>query len=259
VLDRIRRAISRPVPIEAALWDDAVERSELLGSLSDDERARARGLAGGFLHRCRLVGARGFEPDERLRVRVAGEACTLLAGRAPGPDGLAPLDAYRAVRELVLYPGGFRVTQRWTDEDGVAHEREAELAGEAWQEGPVILARDDVEHPGAGFNVVVHEFAHVLDAGNGFVNGFPTIEDAELRKRWPDVFQTAFADLQRLDERGLDGPIDPYALEDPGEFFAVASEAFFTDPHPMRHDWPKVYAALSDYYAQRPHERFRAL
>ena len=251
MLERLRHAWGRPAPIADPVWRDAVATSELLCSLDERERDAVRALAMRFLQRCRVGGARDFVPDESLVVRVAGEACTLLIGLPAG------LDAYRAVRELVLYPGAFRVEQRWTDDDGIAHERDAELAGEAWQDGPVILARDDVERPGAGFNVVVHEFAHVLDAGNGVVNGFPAIADAGLRTRWPGVFQAAFAELQRLDERGAAGPIDAYALEDPGEFFAVASETFFTDPHALREDWPEVHAALRDYYRQSPHERFR--
>jgi len=234
------------------VWLAVLADSVLLGALHDAQRAAVRELAGGFLHRCRMVGARGFEPDPVLRTRVAGEACALLIGL---PAGLA---AFRAVRELVLYPSGFRVTQRWTDEDGVAHEREALLAGEAWQEGPVILARDDVERPGAGFNVVVHEFAHVLDAGNGAINGFPAIADARLRERWPSVFQAAFDALEATESQGLDGVIDPYALEDPGEFFAVASESFFTDPVRLSSAWPQVYTVLSAYYGQSPHERFAA-
>jgi len=233
------------------MWAEVLRDSPLLGSLSEGERATVQALAGRFLQRCRVVGAHGFEPEPALRARVAAEACTLLLGLRDG------LEAYRAVRELVLYPSGFHVTQRWTDEDGVAHEREAQLAGEAWQEGPVILARDEVESPDAGFNVVVHEFAHVLDAGNGVVNGFPAIGDAALRARWPRVFQAAFEDLQRAEERGLAGPIDPYALEDPGEFFAVASETFFTDPYALADDWPEVYDALSAYYAQATITRFR--
>jgi hypothetical protein len=38
-------------------------------------------------------------------------------------------------------------------------------------------------------------------------------------------------------------PLDPYAVHDEGEFFAVSSEAFFVDP-------ARLYAAFPDWYRQ---------
>ncbi len=53
------------------------------------------------------------------------------------------------------------------DEAGVVHQYEEELTGEAMHGGPVMLAWRDVDESGAsadeGYNVVVHEFVHVLD------------------------------------------------------------------------------------------------
>ena len=46
--------------------------------------------------------------------------------------------------------------------------------------------------------------------------------------------------------------IDPYGCEAPGEFFAVASEAFFIEPSGLRDHWPTVYRALSAFYRQDP-------
>lgn len=194
----------------------------------------------------RFEGAGGLEPDPDLIARIAVEACTPLVNLPAG------LDAARAVRTFIVYPSGFLVDQRWTDEDGVEHEREAELAGEAWEGGPIVLAADDVETTRRGFAVVVHEMAHVLDAANGRVNGFPDVRDPALRAAWPDVFGEAFAALEAAVENGERAPVDDYALEDPAEFFAVCTETFFTDPRPLRRRWPAVYGALAGFYAQSP-------
>ena len=40
----------------------------------------------------------------------------------------------------------------------------------------------------------------------------------------------AFDDFRARVDGGEDTAIDPYAAEDPGEFFAVLSEVFFADP-----------------------------
>jgi hypothetical protein len=47
-------------------------------------------------------------------------------------------------------------------------------------------------------------------------------------------------------------PIDPYALESPAEFFAVASEQFFESPAVLRQHLPEVYRQLELFYRQHP-------
>ena len=214
--------------------------------LDDAGRERLARLGARFLATRRFESGAGFEPDAPLRARIAIEACLPLANL---PDGL---DAYARARTVVVHPSGFRVEQRWTDEDGIEHEREAELSGEAWEGGPVVLAADDVGDSRPGFSVVVHEFAHVLDAGNGAVNGFPDVREPALRASWPGIFSRASAELAEAVARGEPTPLDEYALEDPAEFFAVATETFFTDAAALARRWPALYRALSDFYRQDP-------
>ena len=42
--------------------------------------------------------------------------------------------------------------------------------------------------------------------------------------------------------------LDPYAAEDPAEFFAVCSEMFFDVPGRFRAEYPDVYAQLTRYF-----------
>ena len=54
------------------------------------------------------------------------------------------------------------------------HEYEDELSGEAWPGGPVILSWQDIESwATAGYNVVIHEFAHKLHMSRGDMDDFP--------------------------------------------------------------------------------------
>jgi Mlc titration factor MtfA (ptsG expression regulator) len=62
---------------------------------------------------------------------------------------------------------------------------------------------------------------------------------------------------ERLSERrmhaALDAlPMDPYAAESAGEFFAVASEAFFETPELLAPAYRAVYDQLRLFYKQDP-------
>ena len=48
--------------------------------------------------------------------------------------------------------------------------------------------------------------------------------------------------------------LDPYGAQNPAEFFAVATECFFDVPQAMRHEYPKLYELLRDYFRQDPAE-----
>jgi Mlc titration factor MtfA (ptsG expression regulator) len=50
--------------------------------------------------------------------------------------------------------------------------------------------------------------------------------------------------------------VDPYAAEDPAEFFAVMSEAFFEIPLPVKLHFPRVYEQLALFYRQDPAQRW---
>jgi hypothetical protein len=106
------------------------------------------------------------------------------------------------------------------------------MAGEAWGRGPVILSWADVLDAGKkpGHNVVIHEMAHKLDMLNGDANGFPPLHRRMDRRVWSQVFSSAWDRLKEEQRNGGELPIDPYALESPAEFFAVASEQFFETP-----------------------------
>ncbi|MBP5150737.1 zinc-dependent peptidase, partial [Pseudomonas protegens] len=53
--------------------------------------------------------------------------------------------------------------------------------------------------------------------------------------------------------------IDPYAAENPAEFFAVTSEYFFSAPDLLVAAYPKVYAQLQLFYRQNPLARLQQL
>jgi len=72
------------------------------------------------------------------------------------------------------------------------------------------------------------------------------------RRTWSRVFSGAWDRLKEEQRNGADLPIDPYALESPAEFFAVASEQFFEAPAALRQHLPEVYRQLELFYRQQP-------
>jgi Mlc titration factor MtfA (ptsG expression regulator) len=70
--------------------------------------------------------------------------------------------------------------------------------------------------------------------------------------RWADVMQRHYARLQRDVRRGRRTVLDPYALEDAAEFFAVATETFFDAPEILRNRAPDLYDLLRDFYQFDP-------
>jgi Mlc titration factor MtfA (ptsG expression regulator) len=134
----------------------------------------------------------------------------------------------------------------------------------------VILSYEDVRLAAdeaariAGYNVVIHEFAHKLDMRNGEPNGFPPLHEDMKARDWKEAFSASFDDFcKRVDaaealpearmEAALDAlPLDPYAAESAGEFFAVASEAFFETPEVLAPAYPALYAQLRLFYRQDP-------
>ncbi len=97
--------------------------------------------------------------------------------------------------------------------------------------------------------MVIHEFAHVLDMGDGMADGVPP---GVNREHWMNVLVPAFDNFCERVVCGHETVLDPYAAEGPDEFFAVASESFFVTPQALKEEQPALYRLLMSYYRQDP-------
>lgn len=241
---RRRRIRRRPVPDD--LWRAVTEPMPLLRGLDAYEQARLREFATLFLQDKIFHGVEAPVPTQ-TRVAVAAQAALLVAA--------LDYDLLKGWTTVVMYDGGFSARHEIVDEAGVVHTEDAALSGEAWQGGPLVLSREDVHASVAdldGYNLVIHELAHKLDMLNGEANGFPPLTGGIQPDEWSAAFNAAYDDLDRREAAGAALPLDPYALESPAEFFAVASETFFELPGTLRDAYPDVYACLRAYYRQDP-------
>jgi Mlc titration factor MtfA (ptsG expression regulator) len=247
IIDRwLRRLTGRPVHAAIAddLWDRALRRPAWTRALDDAAKARLRGFTERFLADKAISPARGFTLTDDRRVLLAMLCCRPVLGL--GYEWL------RGWHELIVYPGQFRVRRHDYDErTGVAEEWDDELAGEAWERGPIVLSwadvRADLDHPTPGYDVVAHEIAHKLDGLDGAMDGAPPLPSAE-RAGWARDFQAAYDALCADVEAGRETAIDDYAAEAPEEFFAVCSEYWFTAPEVLREAMPAVAARLERFY-----------
>lgn len=100
----------------------------------------------------------------------------------------------------------------------------------------------------AGHNVVLHEFAHKLDGLNGVNNGMPSLRRGMDRQAWAESLGGAYDRLCLQVAKGEKAYINPYAATSPAEFFAVASEYFFTAPDILKDCCPAVQRQLVLFY-----------
>jgi MtfA peptidase len=245
---RRRRAIrARPVP---ASWH---------GIIADNVPAFARhpaelqaawiGHAQVLLEEKHWEGCGGLELSEEVTVTIAMHAARLLLGR--------DLDYFPRVRSILVYPSDIVREEEQHLGDGIWTEEPEDVAGLAATDlGAIVISweavLDGVDDPRDGFNVVLHEFAHELDAQDGDFNGAPLQETGRAIRGWAEAMRPAYEAHRAAVEAGEETWLDEYAAEDPTEFFAVLTESFFERPDALRRRFPEAYARLVDYFAQDP-------
>lgn len=234
-----------------ARWEALVEGWAPARRYQGAERDRLFDLSRRFLVGKDFVAGGGFQLDD--------DHCALIAIMASVPVLNLGLDWYRGWYSVIVYESAFMTPDDEMDEYGVVHHQGRALIGEAWLRGPVIVSWADVAASLHGEdrdamwrgNVVLHELAHKLDMRSDGANGAPPLHPGMTAAVWHDVFTDAFRRLQRAERAGRPF-LDCYALQNPGEFFAVATESFFESPDHLNTVSPDVYKQLTLFYRQDP-------
>jgi len=242
---RRRRSAAAPLSSERR---EAVERNvPLRARLPQELQHRLDGLINAFLVEKSFVGCNGLVVTEEMRATIAAQACLLVLAR---PDSL-----YESLRSILVYPTAFWVDQEVHDDDGLVTERRDALSGQAWESHRIILSWEDVaetvETPGSGYNLVLHEFAHYLDAeGRGLAA--PTPRRGHSLEEWSVELGAEFDRLREAVDRGEETFLDPYAAEDEAEFFAVATEEFLERAADFQAEHPRLYGLMREFYGLDP-------
>jgi Mlc titration factor MtfA (ptsG expression regulator) len=245
---RREAAALRRRPIADDLWKRTLVRYPFLRRGDDPAAAELRRMTSLFLDRKEFTAVPPLRLTNDVVVAVAAQACL--------PVLKLGLDRYDGFVGIVLQPDQVVARRQHLDEDGVVHEYDEVLSGEAVQGGPVMLSWRDVRSSGRsaadGYNVVIHEFAHVLDMADGVADGVPLLPPDLPRNRWLDTLMHEYQGFVARVDAQQDTALDPYGAEAPEEFFAVASEALFVDPERLRAEHPALHAMLARFYRVDP-------
>ena len=239
-----RKRTLKGAKLDEALWKRIASKLSFLRGLSGEDSARLKQLVVLFLAEKEMHGAHGLELTDEIKLSIAAQACLPILNLG--------LDTYHGWVGVIVYPGEFRVQKEEVDESGVVHTFEEELAGEAWPGGPVILSWEDVGLAERGYNVVIHEFAHKIHMDGGGDESYPDARTGMDAREWRKTLEEAYERFCAEVDSGEATFIDPYASEHPAEFFAVMSEAFFTESAVLARDWPELYTQLALFYRQDP-------
>jgi Mlc titration factor MtfA (ptsG expression regulator) len=246
-LKRHRRDAVRALPFPPDHLSFVARSVHLYSVLPEADRRELQGLVQVFLDEKRFEGARGLEITDEIRVTIAAQACLLLLHR--------DTDVYPELETVLVYPHAF-VARATRHEGPVVIEGTEARVGESWQRELVIVAWDEVLGDARGMrpahNVVVHEFAHQLDAEDGDVTGAPKLGSRALYVEWAHVLGEEYGALGERLSRGLPTDIDAYGATSPAEFFAVVSEQFFERPRALRKTHPLLYDELVSFYCLDP-------
>lgn len=234
-------------------WEQALA-IPVLATLNDNEQEKLVHMAMRFLQQKRLVPLQGFELNQLKASRIALLFCL--------PVLELGLEWLSGFHEVLIYPAPFVVDDEWEDDIGLVHNQQIVHSGQSWQQGPVVLNWLDIQDSfdASGFNLVIHEVAHKLDARNGDrTSGIPYIPLREVAG-WEHDIHAAMDNIQNeVDLAGENvASLDAYAASDPAECFAVLSEYFFSAPTLFAPRFPQLWQRFCAFYHQDPLQRLRA-
>ncbi|MFO7570792.1 MAG: zinc-dependent peptidase [Smithellaceae bacterium] len=225
--------------------------------LNAAERESLRAMIRIFIAEKNWEGCGGLVMTDDIRVTVAAMACRLILH--------IPHNYYENVESILVYPSDLALPERkigFFETVLEPLEPSGPISGQAFEQGPLILVWDavleSIRHPGSGYNVVYHEFAHKLDMQDGRADGLLHWSGASAHPDWAQTLSREYDKLLMNVQKGRPTFVDEYGATDEVEFFAVATEHFFDQPSGMVRQAPELYGILKTYYRQDPAARLRS-
>ena len=221
----------------------ALQRLPWLAELDEAERKRALAHLNAIAQHVPIVGVDGLEITDEMVVVVCGAAARLSRN--------LPLGVYRHLKRITVTPAHMESS----DGQGI-------VFGLASNRGEVVLSWNAVRHglgnPMDGHDTALHEFAHILDVGDGIFDGIPPAHAAD-HHGFAHALAAGFVRFEEKADKGLPkrSVLRAYGATNAAEFFAVATEAFFEKPRQLRQKKPDVYRALVRFYRVDPLARRR--
>ncbi len=196
----------------------------------------------GFLGRVNIEGV-GTPVEDLDKVLIAASAVI--------PIFSFPGWKYRNLTNIILYPDTFDEHYQFEGD----RRNILGMVGSGHMNGQMLLSRSALragfsEHAGQS-NTAIHEFVHLVDKTDGYVDGLPeSLLHNVASLPW---LKTMHEEIRRIESGHSD--INPYAAMNESEFLAVVSEYFFEKPDRMQEHHPELYRLLSEIFKQDPAAR----
>lgn len=207
--------------------------------LEPDQKTLFETRVAEFLKDIRIEGV-GTEVSDLDRVLVASSGVIPIFG-FPGWK-------YQNLSNVILYPDTFDGEFQFEG----AGRNILGMVGSGYINGQMLLSRAALEK---GFstasgkeNTSIHEFVHLLDKSDGATDGVP--ENLLAHRYVAPWLHLMHVEMHKISAGHSD--INPYALTNEAEFFAVASEYFFGKPEQLQKMHPQLYQQLSHIFDQKP-------
>jgi len=235
---RKKRRITNP--IEQSNYKPLLEAHVAYYQKRDDaDKARFEKQVAEFLSGTRIEGV-GTEITELDQVLIASSAVIPIFG--------FPGWRYQNLTNIILYPDTFDKEFQFEGEN----RNILGMVGSGYMNGQMLLSRAALTK---GFsknagdeNAAIHEFVHLLDKSDGATDGVPeNLMAHEYAAPWLHLMHT---EMHKIEAGHSD--INPYALTNEAEFFAVAAEYFFEKPEQLEAKHPELYRQLSLIFRQDP-------
>jgi Mlc titration factor MtfA (ptsG expression regulator) len=243
-----RRAKLRGRPLSAEHRATIRRNVAYVATLSAADQRELEGHIQVFLAEKSFEGCGGLAMTDEIKLTIAAQACVLLLHRET--------DYYPGLESILVYPSAYVVKNTRQTIGNLVVESDQVRLGESWVRGTVVLAWDAVQRGASdvhdGHNVVLHEFAHQLDAEDGAMNGAPDLGKRSLYSAWAHALGAEYDELLDRIAEHQPADIDAYGATSPAEFFAVATEAFFQTGAQLKRNHPELYEVLRAFYRQDP-------
>lgn len=214
-----------------------IDHVQFYRELNQEKKKSFEEQIAAFLAKVKIEGV-GLTPGPLDRLLVASSAVIPIFGFNRW--------VYKNLTNVVLYPDTFNKDFEYAEGD----RNIMGMVGDGFMNGQMILSQTALHH---GFsksagknNTGIHEFVHLLDDADGAVDGVPEhFIRHEYAQPWIKMIHQ---EINKIEQNKSD--INPYAVTNEAEFFAVVSEYFFEQPDALKEKHPELYRMLSHIFDQ---------
>ncbi len=171
------------------------------------------------------------------------ETCLYVASSAVFAYWGLPYWNYGKLREVLVYPDNYNNEKIISDAGYI----QGQVYHGGMMNNTMILSltalKKGFSNHNDGHNVGVHEFAHLLDKVDGKIDGFPAGMNQDDRRIWARLVANEMGNI-----RLGNSDIDPYALSNEAEFFAVLFEMYKERPDELSRKNHLLFKVLDDYF-----------